>query len=555
MSEAPGWFRWCGPGLFALAFLIRLLGIGWGLPSAERHWSLHPDEPVVLAAANRLEPWVGKLDPGFYNYGTFPLSVFRVAGAIGPGGGDDWQGRAADLLSGRLVSGLAGAGCALVVFLALRGRTAWLGALLGGLAVAFAPGLVVHSNFMTVDTLGAFLAVFAVWLSMEAGWPVGEADNSRRCRWLLWAGMAAGLAASTKYSGVVVMVAPLLAGLQLAPEKRLTWTGLSILGGIAAFVVTTPGIILQPTLFKRDFLYEMQHVASGHGLVFAGTSPAWLFQVGNLAIAMGPLLALLGAAGFVLAARHKVGWIVPVIVVAVLTYVLIGRAEVKFLRYALPLVPLLGTGLGYLVGEAHRAGSPLAKLTVGLAILGIGGLPSGGATASLVALKAMSETDPRDAAGAYLSSKPPGTSVYLPNDPWFWSPTLAPGFAAPRWIRPEVRRAEADQLTRPRVLLGEGAWDTRPLEHGPDFVAFSSFENEGESRLLSQGVNDERSAAYVAFLEQLEKRYDRDRVFPVGGIVPQGLSAVHDMMYVRPKVWVWKRKTDSPTQSPTISTP
>jgi len=555
MSETPSWFRWCGPSLFAIAFLIRLLGIGWGLPSAERHWSLHPDEPVVLAAANRLEPWAAKLDPGFYNYGTFPLALFRVAGAIWPGGGDGWQGRASDLLAGRIVSALAGAGCALVVFLILRGRTAWLGSVLGGLAVAFAPGLVVHSDFMTVDVLASFWIVLAVWLSLEAGWPSVEREEASRFRWLLCAGLAVGLAASTKYSGLVAVSAPILAGVGLAPERRITYIGSAFLAAIVAFVATTPGLVLQPQAFKRDFLFEMQHVATGHGLVFAGTSPAWLFQLGNLVIAFGPFLVLLGAIGWAVAARTKAAWVWPVLVVALLSYVLIGRAEVKFLRYALPLVPLLGIGLGYLVGEAHKRGTLLGKLAVAMAILGIGGMPSGGAAASLIALKAMSETDPRDAAGAYLRSKPETTRVYLPNDPWFYSPTLSPNLSAPRWVPEEVRHTEALELMRPKVSLARHPWDLGPLDESPDYVVFSSFENEGEARLLEQGVKDERNVAYVAFLDRLEQGYMRDRVFPAGGFVPAGLTAVHDMMYVRPILWVWRRKTDSMAPSSSSSTP
>lgn len=556
MTPERDWSRWGGPASFLVALLVRLLGVAWGLPHSGRNWSLHPDEPVVALVAGRLSPWSGGFDPGFYNYGTLPLTLFRLAWGIAPDGGSPWAAARADLLAGRMVSVLAGAGTAWIVWATLHRRAGTLAALVGAAAVAFAPGHVVHSGFMTVDVLGAFFVAAAAWAASEAGWPTGDDRPAHRTRWLVAAGAAAGLAASTKYLGVLALVMVAIAGFALPPARRVVAAGMAVLAALGAFVATTPGILLNPAAFRRDFLYETDHVATGHGLVFAGTSPAALFHIGNLVVATGPLWLLVAVLGFALGVRRGHGWLWGPFAFTLLTYAVLARAEVKFLRYVLPLVPVLALGIGAAVGVAVGRQKAAWRALVAAALLGVGGVPAGGLAASLVSLRAVAEPDPRDEAGDYLRRLPEGTSVALASDPWFYSPTLGPDVAAPRWVPKEERWASLQTSTKPIVRLPAAEWDVAVLDgpHPPQYVAFSSFENEGQARLAALGVRDGRNKAYLAFVSRLDEEYEPDRVFPAGGYVPASLEAVHDMMYVRPKVWVWKRKTGFKKQSPSSST-
>ena len=43
-------------GLFAFAFLLRLFGIGWGLPDEMHHQSFHPDEYFIWQRSQAVEP-------------------------------------------------------------------------------------------------------------------------------------------------------------------------------------------------------------------------------------------------------------------------------------------------------------------------------------------------------------------------------------------------------------------------------------------------------------------------------------------------------------------
>ncbi|MEM1825420.1 MAG: hypothetical protein QXX35_01540, partial [Desulfurococcaceae archaeon] len=70
---------------------VRLIGVRWGLPNAERYFSYHPDEWLILLASYfTINPYRGEFLPGFYNYGTLPLYLWSVwlhwlsaAGVIG----------------------------------------------------------------------------------------------------------------------------------------------------------------------------------------------------------------------------------------------------------------------------------------------------------------------------------------------------------------------------------------------------------------------------------------------------------------------------------------
>jgi hypothetical protein len=65
--------------LFGLALGVRLVGVGWSLPNAERHYSYHPDEWLVLLASYFvINPYAGEFLPGFYNYGTLPMYLWSL---------------------------------------------------------------------------------------------------------------------------------------------------------------------------------------------------------------------------------------------------------------------------------------------------------------------------------------------------------------------------------------------------------------------------------------------------------------------------------------------
>lgn len=564
-SETPTWHRWLLPAILLIAFGIRLLGIGWGLPNDLHDQSYHPDEQVIWTYAQQIEP--AKLDftPGFYNYGTLYLTVMRVTTDVvmayrgGPDANDPssvWQFVGACHLAGRIISSVAGAIACALIFAMLRRVTHLIGACVGGLLAAFAPAWVVHSRFQTVDALAVCLLVASLYASVRL------LDDPKPQKWALWAGVFAGLSTGTKYTGVLALLA-LGAALALRPKgaepvpNRGKLFGLGAAVWLGCFFLATPGIFLETSAFIRDFKYEMWHTATGHGLIFERTGPAFVHHVINLAQGLHPLPVLVGFGGLLMALITRQKFALVIVAFTLPYYILIGRAEIAFIRYTLPLIVLLPVFIGWLAGEMHSRGGR-GKLVTGLAMVCVG-------AAALTAMDfttVMSRPDPRDGlVGWFRKESSPETTVGLVSDPWFYTPAF---FKSSAMMRGRNRQQWEEMMATsgPRVVqfLPEDPrerydWDIRLLTSmQPDFVVFSSFEVGPVSRLSNITGTYIEVDRFREFHTLLEADYEQVMPAPPAGSPSlaeryrMANQLVHDLEYVRPLYWVWKRK---PTASPT----
>lgn len=550
--------------LFCGSLLLRLVGIGWGLANGLHNQSYHPDETINFGVSQSVFPAKTTLTPGFYNYGTayfFAESMaVKVVAAYSGEPRSEWGEIAQGILVGRFVSALAGAGTVVVLWLILRRITTQFGALFGAGLVGFAPGFVVHSRFATVDVFAAFWlalsALFALRLLGAMPGSLAEADNRepRDIRDALLAGVFAGISAGTKYTGILVLVVLWVA---LGLTRRPGWWKALLVGTLAcflAFCATTPGFLLDSKKFWADFNHEVFHSASGHGLVFLATPSGFIYHLINLAVGLGALLTLAGVAGLAFAVCKKHPWAFALLAFAIVYYVVIGRAEVKFLRYTFPLLLPLGAGYGYAMGTAFRRKSRGSMALAVVGVFAISGNPLvldfGGVIGVARYTQFMVWTDPRDEAALYLKSSAPTGSVGLVSDPWFYSPALVPDAGAVNRANLSGLYREMALLDHPKVLryIPEGDlarrydWDTRLLtELRPDYVAYSSFEQGDVERLsAAQGLDPDTRVLvdhYKALMEELTKSYKPDSIFGVNTTPP-----LHDLMYIRPTIWVWKRK-------------
>ena len=86
--------------------------------------------------------------------------------------------------------------------------------------------------------------------------------------WMVAAAAAAGLGTGTKYPGGLLLVPVLIATCQShcakRDLKRTAWIFLQVLLVFtAAYLVSTPGTLLDPIRFSKDILYEMGHYQTG----------------------------------------------------------------------------------------------------------------------------------------------------------------------------------------------------------------------------------------------------------------------------------------------------
>ena len=156
---------------------------------------------------------------------------------------------------------------------------------------------------------------------------------------LEWAGVAAGLAASAKYPGVILVAPIVVAG--LGAWRRV---GIAMGLAVAAFVLTSPFVVIHAGAAWDDF-HRVQQLARDGWLGFEN-DPATPFAFGlRLWETLGPL-ALVAAAGIVIALRRRERSDLILLSFGAAYALSLLASHAHFDRYVLPLVPVLAVLAG-----------------------------------------------------------------------------------------------------------------------------------------------------------------------------------------------------------------
>ena len=199
-------------------------------------------------------------------------------------------------------------------------------AALAGLACAIAPMLIGSTGTLNTSAFDP-LAWTAIAFCLVAALRRGEA------RWLLWAGVVAGLILEVKYAALF-WLAGLTIGLLATPERRIFAMKPLYLGTAIAAAIAVPSVIWQ-ALHGFPFL-ELGAAAKGKN-----ADVALLPFLGNQVFVMNPALAPLWLAGLVapfVSARLKDLRFVPIACGVVFAIVRIGHGKDYYLA---PLYPTL----------------------------------------------------------------------------------------------------------------------------------------------------------------------------------------------------------------------
>ncbi len=380
--------------LALFAFVIRLVGLDF-----DQNHFFHPDERAIGDAILKLSFHPLQLNPHFFAYGSLPFYLTKAASALlvevtGRGWFASYDGV---IHVGRFLSALAGALTVLLV--AAIGRRVYgeKAGLLAGLLLALSVLHLQTSHFAATDVT---LTLF-VLLALAASVRLGLRGRSRDA---LLAGALTGFALATKASAAPLFL-PLAVAVFLACRPARAWgrgAFLLAIGGVAAFAAFFLG---EPYAFLdfREFwrsVSEQGAMVRHAGIVpytnqYIGV-PNFLYEAREIVLwGLGPFLGLtaLWAAGRRLGrfrALSPAEWILASFFVP---YVFLTCTfEVKFLRYLLPVYPLLALwAAAWLTEKAGqgRAGRALRVLVVGgtaawaLAFLSIYTRPHSSVTASL----------------------------------------------------------------------------------------------------------------------------------------------------------------------------
>lgn len=352
-------FPWLLALIILYALFLRFYGINWDSGFA---WSPHPDERAILMKVQGglslphswrqfLDPETSPLNPRWFAYGSFPLYLLKMVGTLLPGIGATPADQNLYLV-GRALSALFDVGTILVVY--FLGRRLY-GRRIGLLAAALVTFTVLHiqlSHFYSVDSMLAFFVVLTLFFAARIA---ERADPGSAAL----AGLAFGLALATKVSAAPLAFALLIAYALFAFSSRSDQTtifkrillGLPVTAAVAVavFLITQPYALIDYPTFIKDVV-EQSGMARGildypYTRQYYNTTP-YLYQMQQLVTwGMGIPLGIAAWGGLAFTAviaslRRRKGdllllaWVVPY-------FLIVGSFHVKYLRYLLPITPVL----------------------------------------------------------------------------------------------------------------------------------------------------------------------------------------------------------------------
>lgn len=332
--------RLCHPLLipalfFCVALAIRLWGLSFGLP-----YFFSVDEINKRDAALRLAEtgFIHRTSQPSFLYNSLYL-VFSLAGLFSP----DWT-TAQYHYMGRVWMAVLGA--LTVVALYYLGLL-WdrrIG-LLAALLLAILPWHTATSRYIKEDTPLTLMATVTILLVVR------YLKHPSRTG-LAAAALFAGIAFSTKYSGLLLALPLLLAFAVSAWRARQELRAIALDAGTIVlafwlgFFLVSPIYLVHFDQFVSGFLGQWEYSSSGHhdGIINAPWDDWWTYYLRTGVIpGMTWPVFVLSVAGLILMLRSREGWVVTV--TAVWLYLVFEHGRAKpypfSVRYLLPMAPLL----------------------------------------------------------------------------------------------------------------------------------------------------------------------------------------------------------------------
>lgn len=437
--------RWPGRLLVLVlltAAALRLYNLSW-----DNGYLFHPDERKILMVADQLRfPWPpdwsvllspeSPWNPRFFAYGSLPLYVLRLAtwlvGLLNPAMAE----LQSSYLVGRVLSVLFDLGTVWLVF--GLGRRLF-DAATGLLAATLVASTVLHiqlAHFYAVDTVLTFFILATVYVA------VGMTRRARIGRGI-WLGVLLGLSLATKVSAAPLGLCIVLAwfsgslGQQSGGwRKRFGAALFAILGcfitGLVAlivFMVCEPYAVVDVVTFAVDVIHESRMARGTVDLPytrqFIGTLP-YLYPLWQAALwSMGLPLGMASYAASLVALVQVIRRIahrswqraaelaVPIAWVAVY-FGITGSFHAKFLRYMLPVVPLLCLWCSWALTYPLRGRGAQRNTWRVLGVVGVVAVLAGNCLYALAYLNVYRHPHPWVQTTAWLCrSLPPRSSILV----------------------------------------------------------------------------------------------------------------------------------------------
>jgi 4-amino-4-deoxy-L-arabinose transferase-like glycosyltransferase len=331
-----------------IAFLLRIWGINYDLP-----YIFHPDEPFSMGIILNIFK-SGNLNPHFYDYPSlfFYINAFvyipyylvgKVLGIFASRNdiltpiliimGVSKAQLPSTVLLGRITTMIFGLATVIVTYLCGKHLTGKKRVgLLASLMTAVTVPNVNLSRFITPDIMTGFF-VIASFLGSVLVYQRGKT------RYYLIAGICAGLAASTKYNGVLALFPLILAHIfyygKSALRNKNIYIGVAVCG--LAFLAGTPFAVIDFPSFFAGLMYDNLHYSAGHPGMEGDTLKYYL----NYMWTTGGMLYLLSISGIVKGFSSRTKEVILLSIYPIIYFIFINRYIVRNDRTFLLMTPFM----------------------------------------------------------------------------------------------------------------------------------------------------------------------------------------------------------------------
>lgn len=484
-----------------VAVILRVVSLNWGLPHTY-------EEATPLRKAIDMLGWQRggplNLNPGFFNYPSltfyihlvvqaivfFVLKLLSVISSV-----QDWYvlfltSPTIQFVAARCIGVAFAALTVWLTYVLARSSIGFYASVVAGLLLATNPYHIARSQMIEVDVPVTCFIVLGLVAMVQI------ARFGERRSYLL-AGIATGLAASTKYAGVTLLgpliVSHLFVILGSRAQSQRPWRSFLLSLALAAFcfAATSPYVLIDRSKARADMASEHEHMLLGH---FGSESTSSASFYGHALVdAIGPAVLGLSVMGAIALARRRDRgfWIVlsfmAVYGATVMTWTL--KAE----RYVLPVLPsviLFGAaGVESLAGwiarlrsGVSRPGPVFGALALVLLVLNVAGIDNA---------REANQDDARTEALEWIESNLPAGALLLVESQG--PQLLNPGFI--NQLEPTIRTRVLDR------------WKSRPVF---GVVSLPMYQTHPERSAPFYSVDIYRDVDFVVTTAAVRGRYTKE---------------------------------------------
>ena len=322
--------------IFAAAVILRIVGIGWGMP----HGNLHPDEVLIYNQAYQCALNRDFEVHDYYrpNHVSIKMNTLLYIGIqelyFAPLGQDDfalnYNGNfALFTTASRVLTALFGVGTVILAYCIglFWGRKQ---ALFATLLFAVFPSFVEHSHYITPDIPLLFFLMGVLWAAFCY-------QRKPSVAWLFWMSFFTALATCEKYPGAYgcVIIAVAVCAAHIKKPVMIIKNGcLAILFFILGIMAVSPVLLIDlRTVLEVMAGQNKQYHIGADGLNFGETL---LFYTKTTGVHLGLLLTVSSIYGIIRSFRKNAK--LTVILLSFLAYIVpISTLSIHWERYTLPI--------------------------------------------------------------------------------------------------------------------------------------------------------------------------------------------------------------------------